>query len=79
MICFKQNIFPNCEEDADYQTSTSTIVSTWDIPDEIKPVVRSAFWSIDARSPLGGMIDTIVITTLIQAIKILLRERLLKF
>jgi hypothetical protein len=49
-----KGIIPVCGSDIDYQTSTTNLGARWQIPSYITPVIRSAFWSIDKKSSIGG-------------------------
>ncbi|CAC5375033.1 unnamed protein product [Mytilus coruscus] len=51
-----RDIINRCETKIDYQTSTSTLSAKWEIPDDkLNQIVRSAYWSIEQRSPVGDM------------------------
>lgn len=49
-----QDVIPVCESDIDYQVSTSTLEANWEVPANYKDIIRSTFWSIDKKSPVGG-------------------------
>jgi len=49
-----KEVIPVCGSDIDYQTSTTKLGAKWEIPSYIKPVIRSAFWSIDRKFSIGG-------------------------
>ncbi|CAC5375018.1 unnamed protein product [Mytilus coruscus] len=48
-----REIVPSCEIDIDYQISTTTLQSKWEVPNNLKHIVRSAYWSIDKRSTVA--------------------------
>ncbi|XP_052071167.1 uncharacterized protein LOC127709606 [Mytilus californianus] len=48
-----RDIVPSCEIDIDYQISTTTLQSKWEVPNNLKHIVRSAYWSIDKRSTVA--------------------------
>ena len=61
--CFVlQDIIPICESDIDYQVSTSTLEANWEVPANYKDIIRSTFWSIDKKSPVGGKLLLYFIT-----------------
>lgn len=51
---FVKDVIPICGSDINYQTSTINLGAKWEIPSYIKPIIRSAFCSIDRKFSIGG-------------------------
>ncbi|CAC5401969.1 unnamed protein product [Mytilus coruscus] len=44
---------PQCDEDADFQSSTTMLGAYWSIKSTSKTFIKHAFWGVDEKSPVG--------------------------